>query len=110
MPAETAPDPLPTRRRFLAKLSLALSGAIGAVATVPVIGFLLSPLTRRQPRVWRQVGRADAFRIGETVNVVFEDASPLPWAGVTARTALGSMCRISFARVSRRWCAPWAEA
>jgi menaquinol-cytochrome c reductase iron-sulfur subunit len=87
MPAEPAPDALPPRRRFLAKLSLALSGAIGAVATVPVIGFLLSPLTRRQPRVWRQVGQVDAFRVGETVNVVFEDASPLPWAGVTARTA-----------------------
>ena len=89
MQPATAPDsdPQPPRRRFLARLSLVLSGLIGAVATVPVIGFLLSPLTRRQPRVWRPVGAVEGFRIGETVNVVFEDASPLPWAGVTARTA-----------------------
>lgn len=83
-----APPPtVPPRRRFLARLSLALSGAIGAVATVPVIGFLLSPLARRAPRVWRPVGEVDRFKVGETVNVVFEDASPLPWAGVTARSA-----------------------
>ncbi|HUR09179.1 MAG TPA: hypothetical protein VM347_42030, partial [Nonomuraea sp.] len=86
----TAPPAPPTptpRRRFLGRLSLALSGVIAAAATVPVVGFLLSPLTRRAPRVWRSVGRADTVTVGETVNVVFEDASPLPWAGVTARTA-----------------------
>jgi menaquinol-cytochrome c reductase iron-sulfur subunit len=80
-------DLTPSRRRFLSRLSFALSGFIGAVATVPVIGFLLSPLTRKQPRVWRPVGPVDGFVIGDPVNVVFEDASPLPWAGVTARTA-----------------------
>lgn len=80
-------DLTPSRRRFLSRVSLALSGFIGAVATVPVIGFLLSPLTRKQPRAWRPVGPVSGFTIGETVNVVFEDASPLPWAGVTARTA-----------------------
>jgi menaquinol-cytochrome c reductase iron-sulfur subunit len=86
---EPAPpaDLTPSRRRFLTRLSLVLSGAIAAVATVPVIGFLLSPLTRKSPRVWRAVGAADGFAIGETVSVAFEDASPLPWAGVTARTA-----------------------
>lgn len=85
-PAASPPVVTP-RRRFLARLSLALSGLIGAVATVPVIGFLLSPLTRKAPRVWRPVGPVGDFAIGQTVNVVFEDASPLPWAGVTARTA-----------------------
>jgi quinol---cytochrome c reductase iron-sulfur subunit, bacillus type len=86
---EPAPpaDLTPSRRRFLTRLSLALSGAVAAVATVPVIGFLLSPLTRKSPRVWRAVGAADGFAIGETVSVAFEDASPLPWAGVTAHTA-----------------------
>ena len=81
------PNDMSSRRRFLARLSLALSGMIGAVATVPVIGFLLSPLTRKSPRVWRPVGPVNAFPVGETVSVAFEDASPLPWAGVTARTA-----------------------
>jgi menaquinol-cytochrome c reductase iron-sulfur subunit len=80
-------DISPSRRRFLSRLSLVLSGAIAAVATVPVIGFLLSPLTRKIPRVWRAVGSVDGFAVGQTVSVAFEDASPLPWAGVTARTA-----------------------
>lgn len=85
-PDDTPPLP-PSRRRFLSRLSIVLSGAIGAVATVPVIGFLLSPLARKGPRVWRSVGTVDQFKVGETVNVAFEDASPLPWAGVTARSA-----------------------
>jgi menaquinol-cytochrome c reductase iron-sulfur subunit len=86
--ADPSSDPaqLP-RRRFLTRVSLALSAAIGAVLGLPVIGFLLAPLTRRTPRVWRPVGRVDEYKIGETVSVRFEDASPLPWAGVTARTA-----------------------
>jgi menaquinol-cytochrome c reductase iron-sulfur subunit len=87
-PDSPPPPPLtPERRRFLSRLSIGLSAAIAAVMGVPVVGFLLSPLTRRAPRVWRPVGRVDGFPVGETVSVVFEDASPLPWAGVTARTA-----------------------
>jgi menaquinol-cytochrome c reductase iron-sulfur subunit len=85
-PSEPSAVPTP-RRRFLARLSLGLSGLIAAATTVPVIGFLLSPLTRKPPRVWRPVGPVDTFAIGRTVNVTFEDASPLPWAGVTAHTA-----------------------
>jgi menaquinol-cytochrome c reductase iron-sulfur subunit len=75
------------RRRFLSRVSLALSAAAGAVVGVPVVGFLVAPLLRRAPREWRQVGTVDGFAIGETVSVSFEDASPLPWSGVTARTA-----------------------
>ena len=88
-PAPTFPDtpPPPGRRRFLARLSVALSGAVGAVLGLPVLGFLVAPLTRKEPRIWRPVGRVDDFAIGETVNVRFEDASALPWSGVTARTA-----------------------
>ena len=85
-PGPPTPVP-PSRRRFLARLSIGLSSAIAAVVGVPVIGYLLSPLTWKAPRVWRPVGGVDQFEIGQTVNVVFEDASPLPWAGVTARSA-----------------------
>lgn len=87
-PPDTSPSEVPSpRRRFLARLSVALSGAIAAAAGVPVLGFLVSPLLRKATRVWRPVGPVDRFAVGETVSVVFEDASPLPWAGVTARSA-----------------------
>jgi menaquinol-cytochrome c reductase iron-sulfur subunit len=80
-------DMTPSRRRFLSRLSIALSTAVAAVVGVPVVGFLLSPLARKVPRQWRAVGLADGFKVGETVSVTFDDASPLPWSGVTARTA-----------------------
>jgi menaquinol-cytochrome c reductase iron-sulfur subunit len=37
--------------------------------------------------MWRSVGKVESFKIGETTAVQYEDASPLPWAGVTARSA-----------------------
>ena len=33
------------------------------------------------------MGKLDDFKLGSTVNVSFEDTSPLPWSGVTAQTA-----------------------
>lgn len=82
-----AASPTPDRRRFLSRLSVGLSAAIGAIMGLPVVGFLLSPLARKTPRVWRAVGPVERFPVGQTVDVSFEDASPLPWAGVTANTA-----------------------
>jgi menaquinol-cytochrome c reductase iron-sulfur subunit len=88
-PPATAPEdapPDPARRRLLARVSVGL-GACCAGLALPMVGFVISPLLRPVPRVWRTVGRVDAFRIGETVNVQILDSSPLPWAGVTAHTA-----------------------
>lgn len=86
--AERGGEPVDAgRRRLLARLSLAAGGAAALLVGVPVIGFLLEPLFRRVPETWRDVGAADGFRAGETVEVSFLDPSPLAWAGVTARTA-----------------------
>ncbi len=75
------------RRRVLAWVSVAL-GALGAgLVGVPIIGLVLGPLLRRTPDVWRGVGPVGKFHPGETVEVAFDDASPVKWAGVTARTA-----------------------
>jgi len=75
------------RREFLATLSLALVAVGAALVAIPIGGFLLSPLVRKAPRLWRSVGAVDDFKIGETIEVKFIDASPLPWAGVAAQTA-----------------------
>jgi len=76
------------RRAFLNRLSLILSGLIGLVLSIPIFAYLLTPLIRRAPGVWLDIGRADAFKVGETVQVAIDDPSPLPWAGETTRTAV----------------------
>lgn len=76
-----------TRRHFLERLNLALASLCGVVLAVPAVGFVLSPLLRKYPQLWRSVGKVGDFEIGRTVSVTFADSSPLPWAGVTANTA-----------------------
>lgn len=80
-------DAMLSRRRFLNRISLALSGLAGAVVSIPIIGYLLSPLLQPKPVDWTDVGLLDDFQIGQTVQVAFDDPSPLPWAGQTSRTA-----------------------
>ncbi|HUZ47565.1 MAG TPA: Rieske (2Fe-2S) protein [Terriglobia bacterium] len=76
-----------SRRRFLAALSLGLGTFAAALVGIPIIGFLVAPLIEVAPRSWRAVGDLEQFKVGTTVEVVFIDSSPLPWAGVAAKTA-----------------------
>lgn len=73
------------RRQFLTRISIVLGSIGAALATIPSVGFLLG--FRKTPQIWRTVGKVDDFKIGSTMNVAFEDSSPLPWSGVTAQTA-----------------------
>lgn len=89
-PATPESPPCPgelSRRNFFERLSIALGALCGAVLAVPGLGFILAPLARQAPEQWRGVGKAKDFEIGKTVNVTLLDPSPLPWAGVTAKTA-----------------------
>jgi menaquinol-cytochrome c reductase iron-sulfur subunit len=79
--------PLHSRRQFFARLSLGLAGIGAALTGVPIVGFLFAPLFGKPPQQWQSVGSLRDFQIGETRLVTFEDPSPLPWAGVTARAA-----------------------
>jgi menaquinol-cytochrome c reductase iron-sulfur subunit len=80
-------DEIVSRRHFLSRLSIGLSVLAGAVVGVPIVAYLLSPLIRPTQNTWAPVGSVDQFKVGETVQVAFEDPSPLAWAGQTARTA-----------------------
>ncbi|HVV55007.1 MAG TPA: Rieske 2Fe-2S domain-containing protein [Mucilaginibacter sp.] len=75
------------RRKFLVRLSLSLGALAAAFAGIPVISALIAPLTEKKPRLWRDVGSLDQFKIGATNLVKFENADPEAWAGVTAHTA-----------------------
>lgn len=75
------------RRRFLAMLALGMGTVAGTALLVPWLGLFVTPLTRKDPDVWHEVGRVDQFRIGETVRVTYLDPAALPWAGFVARNA-----------------------
>jgi menaquinol-cytochrome c reductase iron-sulfur subunit len=76
-----------SRRRFFEKLSIGLGALCGAILGVPLVGFIVAPLFRKAPQSWVSLGKIDKFEIGKTVNVTFTDSSPLPWAGITSKSA-----------------------
>ena len=57
-----------SRRAFLFKVSLLLNGAVGAVLAVPVLGYLLGPIFKRNSsyNFWVPVGNLEQFPPGET--------------------------------------------
>lgn len=87
VPPASLDETLLSRRRFVSRLSLALAGLAGAVVGVPIVAYLLSPLLNPARQVWRTVGQVADFRVGETIEVTFQEPSPLAWAGQTALTA-----------------------
>jgi menaquinol-cytochrome c reductase iron-sulfur subunit len=83
---ETSPDCV-SRRRFFSRLCIALSGVCAVILGVPLVGFIIAPLFRKTPQQWIPIGKTGEFEIGKTINVSFNDPSPLPWAGISARNA-----------------------
>jgi menaquinol-cytochrome c reductase iron-sulfur subunit len=77
-----------TRRRFLEKLSIVLGGFCAAVVGIPLIGFVIAPLFRKVPEQWVTLGKVNDFQIGKTVSVTVVNPSSLPWAGITAKSAV----------------------
>lgn len=75
------------RRKFFTRISLALGSFAAVLVGVPIVGFLFAPLFRDPPRLWRQVGAVDGFKVSEISEVTFDDTSSLPWAGLTSKTA-----------------------
>ena len=69
------------------KLATCLGAVCSAVLGIPLAGFVIAPLFRKVIGKWISVGKVGDFKIGKTVSVTFEDTSPLPWAGITAKTS-----------------------
>jgi menaquinol-cytochrome c reductase iron-sulfur subunit len=77
-----------SRRQFLSRLSLWSGALAGLIVATPVLGFLLAPLFRRAGVQWSPVGQVGQFKIGETVEAIIVEPSPLAWAGLASRTAV----------------------
>jgi menaquinol-cytochrome c reductase iron-sulfur subunit len=66
-----------------------LGGGLIAVAVgVPALGMFLGPTLQQAPQPWRPVGTVNTFKIGETVTVIIQENSAIPWTGVTGQAAV----------------------
>jgi menaquinol-cytochrome c reductase iron-sulfur subunit len=78
-----APTATP-RRNFLVRVGVGLSALATAVAAVPILGYLLSPLRAQRQRAWISLGQASAFPVGETRLASFQNPYQHSWDGPTA--------------------------
>lgn len=77
-----------SRRKLLNRALIGLSGLAGAVVSVPILAYLLSPLINPTKQAWQDVGALDDFKVGETAKVAIQEPSSVAWAGQTANTAI----------------------
>lgn len=63
-----------TRRVFLFKLAVGMNALVGAVLAVPLVGYLLAPVLKKDSRTgsWIKIGEVEAFPVGETRLVDYE--------------------------------------
>lgn len=78
-----------SREGFLTLLILSVGGVASVAYGIPIVAFVLSPLIKQEPKVWRDVGADSSFKLGETVQVNFKYADQFnsSWAGSTQYTA-----------------------
>ncbi len=62
----------PSRRRFLARVVVALNAFVAMVVATPAVGYLLSPLLRRRSSQWVAIGKATKFVAGIPKRVMYE--------------------------------------
>lgn len=78
-----------TRRAFLFKVAVGLNALVGAVLAVPLIGYLLGPVTKRGSDIgsWISIGAVSDFPVGETRLVDFKSPVASFGDGETAKVA-----------------------
>jgi menaquinol-cytochrome c reductase iron-sulfur subunit len=76
-----------TRRRIFIAISLGSGALVAAAASVPLLTFFFSPMARKYPPVWRDVGPIDQFQVGATVQVNLVTSGGLAWDGPAQRVA-----------------------
>lgn len=79
------PGDTSARRRFLARLTIALTAFGAVIVAVPAVTFIMRGLFRIVPQEWRRIGAVDDFETGRTVLVSFEAAHADPWASESGR-------------------------
>jgi len=74
-----------SRRKFLMKVALLANGVVGVVLAVPVIGYLLGPVLKRNGsyNYWVPVGNLEQFPAGETRLAEYRNPNGAPAYGQT---------------------------
>ena len=85
-----------SRRGMLVKLGLFLNGIVGVVLAVPIVRYLLSPVTRERKvgyESWLSLGGLEQFPAGQTRLATYRNPVVNSWDGETARhRMLGPKC------------------
>ena len=83
-PLRIDPRPPEPRRGFLLRIGIGLSALAAALGSVPLLGYLLSPLRTAGERKWVRLGPVSDFPVGETRLTTFQNPSHQTWDGPTA--------------------------
>ncbi len=85
----TLPENL-SRRAMLVKLGILFNGIVAAVIAVPIVRYILSPITRARKTSyasWLALGPLEQYPAGETRLATFRNPDVAPWDGKTADSA-----------------------
>lgn len=92
----TLRDKVVTRSGFMGMATIAMGGLISLIAGIPIVAYALNPVINQPKDVWRNLHlesnsgasgapvRVDTIPVGLTQRVLYENPSPVPWAGATA--------------------------
>ena len=76
-----------SRRQMFLKVALLFNGVVGALLAIPIVGYLLTPVTRgRKPGYerWISLGSLDQFPSGQTRLASYRNPVAHDWDGDTA--------------------------
>jgi menaquinol-cytochrome c reductase iron-sulfur subunit len=79
-----------SRRAMLVKLGLLLNGIVGALLAVPIVRYLVSPVTRERKigyESWLALGGLEQFPVGQTRLATYRNPVVNDWDGKTADIA-----------------------
>ena len=91
-----------SRRAMLVKLGIFLNGIVGAALAVPIVRFLLSPVTREKKfgyESWLSLGGLEQFPAGQTRLATYRNPVVIPGTAKPATLLAG--CGMSTIRPSR---------
>jgi menaquinol-cytochrome c reductase iron-sulfur subunit len=77
----------PSRRGFLGLLTWVTGGVAGLLFTIPVLGFFVGALRKRQTQ-WVPLGNLGDFAVGQTRRVSFVNPLKQPWDGMVANSVV----------------------